>query len=123
MLELFDMAATPEIPRPDQPQVQEIDKEAEFIVPETLQQSGIKVVQKNFKAQTSDDKGQPLIQTPPTQVITVQPPADNTTLTTWSKGSVSSSLTWLGAFWKRVIKKAIHFGWQIVGRSPTETSN
>lgn len=108
------MAATPEIPRSEQPQIQEVNKEAEFVVPETLQSSGVQVVQKTFKAQVKDDKGQPLIQTPPTQVITVQPPTDTTTLTTWSKGSVSSSLTWLGAFWMRVIKKAVHFGWQVV---------
>jgi hypothetical protein len=108
------MAATPEIPRPGEPQVQEVNKEAEFIVPETLQQSGVKVVQKNFTAQVKSDKGQPLIQTPPTQVITVTPPADDKTLTDWSKGSVTSSLTWLGMFWIRVVKKAIHFGWQVV---------
>ena len=109
------MAATPEIQRPEQTQIQEINKEAEFIVPETLKQSGVQVVQKTFKAQVKDDKGQSLIQTPPTQFIAVTPPADSTTLTTWSKGSVSSSLTWLGAFWMRVIKKALHFGWQVVG--------
>lgn len=109
------MAATPEILRPE-PQVQEV-KEAEFIVPETLSQSGVKVVQKNFTAQVKNDKGQPLIQTPPTQVITVAPPADDTTLTGWSKGSITSSLTWLGMFWIRVIKKAIHFGWRVVGGS------
>jgi hypothetical protein len=108
------MAATPEVPRPGEPQIQEV-KEAEFIVPETLSQSGVKVVQKNFTAQVKGDKGQPLIQTPPTQVITIQPPADSTTLTTWSKGSIASSLTWLGMFWIRVIKKALHFGWQIIG--------
>jgi len=108
------MAATPEIQRPE-PQVQEVNKEAEFIVPETLSQSGVKVVQKNFTAQVKDDKGQPLVQTPPTQVITVQPPADDTTLTSWSKGPVTLSLTWLGMFWIRVIKKALHFGWQIIG--------
>jgi hypothetical protein len=106
------MAATPEIPR-GEPQIQE--RPEEFIVPETLQQSGVKVVQKNFKAQFSDDKGQPVIQTPPTQVVTIQPPGDDAALTTWSKGAVSSSLTWLGAFWMRIIKKAIHFGWRVIG--------
>jgi len=109
------MATTPEIPRPE-PQIQEI-KEAEFIVPEILSQSGVKVVQKNFTAQVNGDKGQPLIQTPPTQVITVQPPADDTTITSWSKGSTTSSLSWLGMFWIRVIKKAVHFGWQVVSGS------
>ena len=97
--------------------MQEVNKEAEFIVPETLSQSGVKVVQKNFTAQIKGDKGQPLIQTPPAQVITIQPPADSPTLTTWSKGSIASSLTWLGMFWIRVIKKAIHFGWRVVGKT------
>jgi hypothetical protein len=110
------MAGTPEIVRPGEPQVQEV-KEAEFIVPETLNQSGIKVVQKNFTAQVKNDQGQPLIQTPTTQVISVTPPADDTTLTNWSKGSITSSLTWLGAFWIRVIKKAIHFGWRVIGKN------
>lgn len=113
------MAATPEIPR-SEPQI--VERPEEFIVPETLQQSGVKVVQKTFKAQVNDGKGKPIIQTPPAQVITVQPPADQTTLTTWSKGSVSSSVTWLAAFWLRIIKKAMHFGWQIMGRTPPETT-
>jgi len=73
------MAATPEIQR-SEPQIQEVNKEAEFVVPETLQSSGVKVVQKTFKTQVKSDKGQPLIQTPPTQVITVQPPYDQATL-------------------------------------------
>lgn len=108
------MAATPEIARGDATQVQE--RPEEFIVPETLQQStGVKVVQKNFTAQVKADDGKPLIQTPPTQVIAVTPPATTTILTSWSKGNISSSLTWLGAFWLRIIKKAIHFGWKVTG--------
>ncbi len=108
------MASTPELPRTDIPQVQERDEE--FIVPETLQnQTGVRVVQKNFTAQVKNDAGQPLIQTPPAQVIAVTPPTNQTTLTSWSKGNITSSLTWLGAFWLRVIKKAIHFGWKIMG--------
>ena len=108
------MAATPEISRPEVPEVSE--RQEEFIVPETLQQSGMKVVQKNFKAQVNDDKGAPLIQTPPTQVITVNLPSDQATLTKQAGGSVASSITWLAAFWLRVIKKAMHFGWRIVGK-------
>ena len=107
------MAATPETLQPmEVPQVQE--RVEEF--PEAIQQiQGVKVVQKNFKAQVQDDKGAPVIQTPPTQVITaVQPPADTTTLTTQAKGDTTSSVTWLAAFWLRIIKKALHFGWRIV---------
>lgn len=109
------MAATPETLKPEVPQIQE--RQEEFIVPETLQSSGIKVVQKNFKAQVKDDKGVSVIQTPPTQVITtVQPPSDTATLTQQAKGSTTSSITWLATFWLRIIKKAIHFGWKIIGK-------
>jgi hypothetical protein len=109
------MPATPEIPRPEVPQITE--HQEEFIVPETLQQStGVQAVQKNFNPQqVKDDHGQPLIQTPPTQVVTIQPPTDDTTLTTWSKGSIDSTRTWLGAFWIRIIKKALFFGWKVLG--------
>lgn len=110
------MAATPEIPRPEAPQMQE--RQEEFIVNENLQSSGVKVVQKNFKSQVANNSGQPVIKTPPTQVISVTPPGDDATLLTQSKGDTSSSLTWLASFWLRVIKKALHFGWQIVGATP-----
>lgn len=113
------MAATPEIPRQEVPQIQE--RKEEFVVPETIQSSGVKVVQKTFKSQVNDNSGKPLIKTPPTQVITVTPPSDTTSLTTWSKGNTSSSITWLGAFWLRVIKKAMHFGWKIVGKEVPQT--
>jgi hypothetical protein len=107
------MAATPEILRPEAPQIQE--RAEEF--PETIQQiQGAKVVQKTFKTQVTDDKGAPVIQTPPAQVISVTPPSDQTTLTKQAKGDTTSSLTWLAAFWLRVIKKAIHFGWKIIGK-------
>ncbi len=111
---------TPEIPT-GEPRITE--PKEEFIVDETLKGSGFKAVQKNFTAQVKNDKGVPLIQTPPTQVITVAPPAPRTTLISWAKGPITSSLTWLAAFWLRVLKKAFHFGWQVVGRSPTETSS
>lgn len=108
------MPATPEIPRPEAPQVTE--RQEEFVVPETLQQSGVQVVQKNFKPQIKDDHGMPLTQTPPAKVITVTPPSDTETLTTQAKGDITSSITWLAAFWLRIIKKAAYFGWKIVGK-------
>lgn len=111
----FTMALTPEIQRPE-PQVSE--RKEEFIVPETLQKSGVKVVQKTFKSQVTDGKGSSIIQTPPQQVITVQPPYDSAVLEKQAKGSVSSTATWLAAFWLRIIKKALRFGWQIVAGSP-----
>lgn len=107
------MAATPEIPKPEMPEVSE--RAEQFIVPEQLQQTtGIKVVQKTFTAQVKGDKGQPLIAATPAQVINVTPPAGQTTLLSWSKGPISSSITWLGMFWLRIIKKAVFFGWKVV---------
>jgi hypothetical protein len=111
------MAGTPEVQKPAQPEPQETNREAEFIVPETLQQrTGVQVVQKNFKAQVTGDGGQSPAQTPPAQVVTIQPPADDSALKSWSKGSVTSAKTWLGGFWIRIIKKAMYLGWRILGR-------
>lgn len=112
------MAPTPEVPRPE-PKIQE--PKQEFVVPETLSGSGIKVVQKTFKAQVNDNHGKPVTSTPPTQVVSVTPPADPTTLTTWSQGSTDSSLTWLAFFWLRILKKAAHFGWKIMGKEVPKT--
>ncbi|HET7099443.1 MAG TPA: hypothetical protein VFI61_04405 [Patescibacteria group bacterium] len=111
------MAATPETLRTEIPRAME--RQEEFIVPETLQDSGIKVVQKTFQSQTQDDSGQPLIKATPTQVTTVTIPNDQTALTNQSKGDVGSSVTWLAAFWLRIIKKAMFFGWKVVASSET----
>lgn len=111
MLQWEYMAANLEIERPEMPQVREhLD---EF--PETIQQIQGAKVEKTFKSQVRDDKGIPIIQTPPAQVITVQPPSSQLILTQQAKGSTTSSFTWLAAFWLRIIKKALHFGWQVVG--------
>lgn len=113
------MAATPETLRPEVP-VQEVQERADEF-PESIQQiqgaQGVKIVQKDFKAQTNDDKGLPIIQTPPTQVITIQTPSDQATLTKQAKGDIGNSVTWLAAFWLRVIKKALHFGWKVIGQT------
>lgn len=106
------MASTPEVPKTESQITERLD---EF--PETIQQvQGAKPIAKTFKSQVVSDSGQPLIQTPPAQVITIQPPYTQTTLTSQAKGSKSFSLTWLSAFWLRMIKKAIHFGWKVVGK-------
>lgn len=105
------MSPAVEIEKTETPLV--VEHAEEF--PETIQHStGAQVVQKNFTAQVTDNQGQPVIQTPPTQVITIQPPADPQTLTTQAKGDTSSASTWNKASWLRVIKKALHFGWRIV---------
>jgi hypothetical protein len=71
--------------------------------------------QSQFKAQVVDNAGRPVIQTPPSSVVTISVPANTNQLSTWSKGSPNDALTWFSVFWQRVIKKALHFGWRIVG--------
>jgi len=66
-----------------------------------------------FKGQVKTDKGQPLIQTAGTQTISVTLPKSQLELTQLARGSISDSITWFAAFWLRMIKKAIHFGWQL----------
>lgn len=76
-----------------------------------------------FKAQVVDDKGAPLIQTPQNQVVTVQIPNDQVTLTSLAKGSTEDASTWSAAWFLRLIKKALHFGWNVViGRSHDGTT-
>jgi hypothetical protein len=85
-------------------------------IPEHIEKAGVKKRQTQFKAQVKH-KGKPLIQTPQTKTITITLPTDQNTLASWSKGKVVNSLTWLGLFWLRMIKKAIHFGWKVVRKS------
>jgi hypothetical protein len=107
------MPANPEFPHAQIPDIQETAEE----FPETIQAvTGAKIVPKNFTAQVKDDKGTPLIQTPPPKVInTITPPADPAALAKTAKGSKGNSATWLAAFWLRIIKKALRFNWQVIG--------
>ncbi|HJY98451.1 MAG TPA: hypothetical protein VJ227_01930 [Patescibacteria group bacterium] len=108
------MAVSPEIEKV-QPEIKEVPMVPE-IPPEIERSTGVKVVQKTFTAQVKGDKGQSLIQPVPTQVINVTPPADDKTLSSWAKGPIVSSLSWLGMFWIRILKRAMHFGWKITGK-------
>ncbi len=78
------------------------------------EKTGIRTVETVFKARVKD-KGKHLIQTPVTKKIKIKLPAGQATVSTWSKGNPVNSLTWLGAFWVRMIEKAKHFGWKILG--------
>jgi hypothetical protein len=82
--------------------------------PEAVEKLGVKTRPTQVTQQVTD-KGKPLIQTPPTKVITIQPPADQQQVTTWAKGSPLNAITWLAVFWLRMIRKALHFGWKIIG--------
>lgn len=67
-----------------------------------------------FTAQVTDDKGQNIVSSPATKTVTIRVPTDQGTLVSVSKGSAEESKTWWGAYWLRMIKKALHFGWQII---------
>ncbi len=67
-----------------------------------------------FTAQVTDDNGQDIVSAPATKTVTIAVPTDQGTLVSVSKGSAEESKTWWAAFWIRIIKKALHFGWQII---------
>lgn len=89
------------------------ERAEEVEVPEHLEGTGMKAVETAFKARVKKG-GRHLIQTPTTKKVAIKLPVDQGSLSSWSKGSVTSSLTWLATFWLRMIKKAKHFGWKIV---------
>lgn len=95
------------------PIVEERPEQVE-IPPEVERATGAVATKTQVTAQVTDDTGAPLIQTPPTQVVTIQIPASPIQLADWSKGSPSQSLTWFATFWLRIIKKAFHFGWRVI---------
>jgi|SRR3989304_6765128 len=82
-------------------------------VPPSIADTGLAAVEREFKTQVRDTRGQQLITSPATQQITIQLPYDKTTLMGFLKRGVSNSITWFAAFWLRIIKKALHLGWRI----------
>lgn len=74
-------------------------------------------VPSQFTKQVKSDNGQVLTQSPQTAAVTITLPSDKAQLTTLAKGSVSDSATWWASFWLRIIKKALHFGWKILGKN------
>lgn len=114
------MAQSPEqepVRRPPEG-VQERVEEMPEPTPE-LKEMGVSSVPSQFTGQVTDDTGQQLIQTPQTQTTTITIPASQQQLTDWGKGSPTNALTWLALYWLRMVKKAFHFGWRVVTRSPT----
>lgn len=100
----------------ERPPVPEGVQERVTEIPPEVERAGGQRVPTQVTAQVTDDKGQPLIQAPATQTVTVQIPASQSQLDDWSHGSPTSSLTWFATFWLRLIKKALHFGWKIIRR-------
>ena len=77
-------------------------------------EKGVSPRKASFTTKVIGNRGQNLVQSPQNTPVTITLPSQPETLSGWSKGSVLDSLTWLGTFWLRVVKKAAHFGWKLV---------
>lgn len=65
---------------------------------------------------TTDSSGQPVVKTDPKNKVKIEIPREEEILKALSKGSLSDSITWWAMAWWRAIKKALHFGWEIIRR-------
>ena len=87
----------------------------DFEIPPELERGGhVQPVPSQFQAKVTDDSGNPLIQTPQAKTITIQIPATQGELESWSKGDPENAITWFAVFWIRLIKKGLHFGWRMI---------
>lgn len=69
-----------------------------------------------FKAQVTDDQGNPIISTPQTikADITI-PEVNKEALEARIKdGNIEDSSVWSAGYWLRLFKKAVYFGWKVV---------
>ena len=88
-------------------------------VPESIEKGGVSARQTQVKTQVKQG-GKPLTKAQGSKQVTIQIPADQGILATWAKGPVTSSLTWFGVFWLRMIKKATHFGWRVIKKEKSD---
>lgn len=98
------------------PSVPEGIQERPVEISPEVEKAGATSIPTQYKSQVTDDDDQPLTQSPATQTVTIQLPATEKQLDDWSHGQPSNALTWFAVFWKRLVKKAIHFGWKIIGK-------
>ena len=97
-------------------EIKEIPDQPE-IPPKLTQETGIKAVERAIGANVKDGRAD-VIQSPETRQFTLQIPDVREKMEKLSKQSVGDSSTWFGAYFVRMIKKALYFGWKIVvGRS------
>ena len=109
------MAQTPERETPVIPE--EVGKKPEQAEsPAQIERVGAPVTPSPTTPQTADDTSAQDDQAQASQSVTVQIPTTQDQLEDWSHGAPSNALTWFATFWLRLIKKALHFGWRIIGR-------
>ena len=101
------------LPKASEETVEEIPTE----IPEEVEaKEGIKAVRTQITAKVEDDEGKPLMESPVTKVTSVEIPRSEETLEAYSRGDTEDAKTWWGASFLRLIKKALHFGWKILGK-------
>lgn len=68
-----------------------------------------------FKAQVTDDDGNPIISTPQTtKADIVIPEVSREVLDEKAKGDINEAHVWSAAYWIRIFKKAVYFGWKVL---------
>ena len=108
------MPVTPEREKPQIPEgVEEIPEEVE--IPPHIEKGGVSASKTQFSKKVHDDDDTLLTESPKTKKVEIKLPETEERLSAWEKGKVSDSLTWFASFWLRMIKKATHFGWRIIG--------
>jgi len=100
------------LPKAPEETVEEIPTE---ISEEVEAKEGVKAVKTQITAKV-EDRGKPLMESPVTKVTSVEIPKSGETLETYSKGDTEDARTWWGASFLRLIKKALHFSWKILGK-------
>lgn len=121
--------ATPEVLQPEAPAVTQIPENVDLgpkaaeagveVVPETPSAGPAPVAQQP-QAATAQVTPVPAPADPTGPSITI--PSDPATLTTTAKGDTSNSLTWMAAFWLRMIKKAFHKHWNVIVGGDTKSA-
>jgi hypothetical protein len=106
-----------------EPQVRPVEERPEEMQPLTIERKEVATpVPTSFKQQVTGKSGQNLITTPQNQTIAITLPVQEEKLKEVAKGSIDDSSTWFAAFWLRLIKKAVHFGWQIISKLSSKNS-
>lgn len=109
------MAQTPERETPVTPE--EVGKKPEQAVgPAQIEREGAVTTPVPTTAQAVDDTTTQDDQAQASQAVSIQIPTTQDQLENWSHGAPTNALTWFAAFWLRLIKKALHFGWRIIGK-------
>lgn len=68
-----------------------------------------------FKAQVTDDNGSPIISTPQTEKADIVIPAvSKEVLEEKEKGNTEEGSVWSAAYWIRIFKKTVYFGWKVL---------